>query len=157
MTSVRRRTLEVGGITVAILLVLVATDTGPAWTLVVPLALALAALWWLVADALERAQPGDATAFDPADDGRVRSDARTRSLRISLMSLNENRLDRLHASLTELVDEQLAVAYGIDRATQPDDARSVMGEELHDFVNDPEARPLSFRRLERIVSRIEGL
>jgi hypothetical protein len=157
VTSIRRRSVDIVSVTVGVLVVLVVTDTGPRWTLVLPVVVAFAALWWLLADALQHADPGETTAAGPADDPRIRSDARTRSLRISLMSLDDHRRDRLHATLTALIDEQLAVAHGVDRATQPEEARALMGEELHDFVSKPAGPSLSFRRLDRIVSAIEGL
>ena len=66
--------------------------------------------------------------------------------------------ERVHALLVELLDDQLAAAHGIDRATDPAAARAILGDELFSFATDPTAaRSIAKRRnLEGIVARIEA-
>lgn len=142
----------------AVLAAMTITDTGPAWLLVLPTAVAISAAWWLSADVLEDARraetPDDVVRDDPT---ASRGDARLRSLRINLMSLTDERVQRLHTSLVALIDDQLAVAYGIDRLAQPERARAVLGDELAEFAASPPPTGISFRHVERIVTQIERL
>jgi hypothetical protein len=68
-------------------------------------------------------------------------------------------LERLRASLVELVDDQLRSAHRVDRVEDPDKARSVLGAELSRFVDDPSAAHelAQPQQLDRILTLIEQL
>lgn len=66
---------------------------------------------------------------------------------------------RLHDTLVELADDRVQSRHGIDRRTQPEAARAVMGETLYRFVTSPPRhRDLADRRgLDRILTCIEAI
>ena len=67
--------------------------------------------------------------------------------------------ERLHDALIDLVDRQLLTIHGIDRHTQPDDARDVLPDALRWFVeSSPSPVDLTqVSELDRIVSEIESM
>jgi hypothetical protein len=91
-----------------------------------------------------------------------RSERRVTRLRTGLAYAGPNGLvfEQLHGSLVDVIDDQLRVAHQIDRASDPDAARAVIGDELQAFIDDRDtattalARP---RRLDHILTLIEQL
>lgn len=63
----------------------------------------------------------------------------------------------LQPQLTALVDERLARTHGIDRSTDPDQAREVLDPELWRLVTDPHHRPRSAKALRAVIERIHAL
>lgn len=72
---------------------------------------------------------------------------------------DDRRSQRLHQALVELVDDQLAVAHGINRSADPAAAHEILGRDLARFVEDPDwARSVARRgKLGDIVARIEAI
>lgn len=59
--------------------------------------------------------------------------------------------------LAEVVDERLRQRHGIDRASDPLRARTILGDPLWTFVTMPSRRPPHPRDLDQIVSALEKL
>ncbi|MGB0112695.1 MAG: hypothetical protein WBP59_05705, partial [Ilumatobacteraceae bacterium] len=72
---------------------------------------------------------------------------------------DDGNLERLHASLVELIDDQLLSAHQIDRHADPAAARAALGPQLSEFVDDDRvASQLSRPRvLADVLTRIEQL
>ncbi|GHJ45987.1 hypothetical protein Cs7R123_33290 [Catellatospora sp. TT07R-123] len=64
---------------------------------------------------------------------------------------------RVHARLAELVDERLRQRHGVTRATEPDRARRLLGDQLWTFLTQPSKRLPSPRELDVIVTALERL
>jgi hypothetical protein len=59
--------------------------------------------------------------------------------------------------LAEVVDERLRQRHGVDRASDPTRARTILGDPLWTFVTMPSRRPPHPRDLDQIVSALEKL
>ena len=68
-------------------------------------------------------------------------------------------LDRLRATLVELVDDQLQAVHHIDRAADPAAASAVLGRDLSAFVDDPHAASRLARpsEVDRVLTLIEQI
>ncbi|HEY6533645.1 MAG TPA: hypothetical protein VIY72_15155 [Acidimicrobiales bacterium] len=78
--------------------------------------------------------------------------------RVAFATTDQDSGDRLREALVALVDDRLTGVYGVDRRTDPQAARAILGDELSRFVDDGPSRSRWRRRdLERIVAGIEGL
>lgn len=66
---------------------------------------------------------------------------------------------RLRAALEALVDDRLMAAHGVDRHTDPQAARAILGDDLSRFIGDGGGDRSRWRRrdLERIIASIEAL
>lgn len=63
----------------------------------------------------------------------------------------------LQPHLAALVDERLARHHGIDRRTEPDRARELLGPELWRLVDDPHHVPRNLKALAADIERIHSL
>jgi hypothetical protein len=63
----------------------------------------------------------------------------------------------VHPDLGELVDERLRQRHGLTRATEPDRARALLGEQVWKFLNRPPKRTPAPRELAAIVAQLEKL
>ncbi len=89
------------------------------------------------------------------------ADGRVKSLRTGILfgRTMSGYTDRLHETLVAVIDDQLAHAHGIDRATEPVAAAEVIGPALTAFVSEPEAAAsmTDTREINRIVTLIEQI
>lgn len=63
----------------------------------------------------------------------------------------------LHPGLAELVDERLRLRHGCTRASDPDRARTLLGERLWSYLADPAARIPAPRDLAAMLTTVEEL
>jgi hypothetical protein len=142
-------------------LAMVALGMGPQTLLVAALGAFLAATIWCLQALLDSVPPSDPAppAIAPAPPAGF--DQRVRTLRSGLVFSGgmEAYSERLHNTLIDLIDDQLAFAHGIDRQADPVRAASIIGPELDDFIRRPDAAATLSRRrdLDRIVTLIEQL
>lgn len=120
--------------------------------------LAVAACWRLVA-AVSPPVPG---AFDlpprPApDDGLI--ELTSLEHRLSWGSVDPDRFrERVRPVLVELALERLRSRHGVDPATQPEDARRILGESLWQMVTGPAPSRCPTRpELSRLVDELERI
>lgn len=64
---------------------------------------------------------------------------------------------RVQPRLAEVVDERLRQRHGVNRATEPERARRLLGDPLWTFLTVPSKRPPSPRELDVIVNALERL
>jgi hypothetical protein len=60
-------------------------------------------------------------------------------------------------SIVDIIDERLRVRHGIDRHTDPNRARELLGPNLHKFVTEPVKRRMSGPELAALASEMEDL
>ena len=147
--------------TLVVVVAMVVSAMDPNVALVVALAALIGVGAWMLtglAEATPAATPVEAGARSTPP---VRSERRVTRLRTGLAHAGPDGLvfEQLHESLVTVIDDQLRVAHQIDRSTDPDAARAVIGDELQAFVDDPAdaatlARP---RSLDRVLTLIEQL
>jgi len=149
----------IAGAVVAAEAALLLTDTGPnIWLVAALVALIGAAIWFVTEIDPHVARPPRA----PRVPGNAVTypDLRTTSLRqaLAIGASDSRHTEQLRRRLVAIVDNELRTAHGIDRATHPDAARAVLGDELDRFVSveRPDAT-LTPRGIERVVSLIEQL
>lgn len=66
--------------------------------------------------------------------------------------------EQIHTTLTGVVDARLTSKYGVDRQQHPARARSILGDQLADYVDrPPRHRRGMVDRISAIVTRIEAL
>lgn len=157
----RRPPILIGAVPVVAVLVMAVLGMGPNVPLVIALGVFLGAATWCVTDLDRRAQREVRRVTRRSWTPTGPTDRRVSSLRnrLAYRTYDPYVTARLHESLVELIDDQLAAAHGIDRAADPETARALLGETLHRFVNDPETSHLlsSEARLAAIVTEIERL
>ena len=103
---------------------------------------------WFVSDLIERVLRLDRIPVGLAATARRRAPIRrVMRLRSGLAygQRDDAALERLRARLVELVDDQLLAVHQIDRADDPDAARTVLGDELYAFVDRHRRRPAGWR------------
>jgi hypothetical protein len=139
---------------------MIVTDMGPRLPLVTATcALAGASIWLLVSVGRE------AVRYETVSEPHRSPVERLPDLRITLLrqGLSYGRHDDqipapMHASLVASIDDELAVAHGIDRVADPAAARAVVGDDLMRFVDAPdEARAMHLEELAHIVTLIERI
>ncbi|MBA2697879.1 MAG: hypothetical protein H0U61_03800 [Nocardioidaceae bacterium] len=65
---------------------------------------------------------------------------------------------RVHGDLSAVVDHRLASTYAVDRRTDPQAARGILGEQLADYLEQPvRHRRGEAARLSALLTRIEAL
>lgn len=142
-------------------LAMVFTGMGPRLALVTTLGGLVGAAVWLIARLSTTTTPAEPwPRRRPTTPATTRASAHVSTLRARIAhGSHAGGTERVHALLVELLDDQLAAAHGIDRATDPAAARAILGDELFSFATDPTAaRSIAKRRnLEGIVARIEAL
>ena len=150
--------LIVGG-ALAVDALMLATDMGPDLIAVTILGLLVGTAIWFMSDVGPTAvRPHPATAG--ARPLEQRADLRITTLRQALAygASDHYLAERVHTSLVDVIDDELRVTHGIDRATDPDAAAAVLGAELTAFVADPDAATtMTARSLARIVTLIEEI
>ena len=161
MRNWKRPVGTIVGVTIALELVMVLTGSGPAVPLVAAVCALVGVVLWFIADLAEVALDSTDADFErPAPDLAVRTDRRVMRLRSGLAyTHDDSALERLRSSLVELVDDQLAAVYHIDRTEDPDGAHAVLGHDLSAFVDDPHsarqlARPSDVDRVLTLIEQI---
>lgn len=160
MSSVPRPVLVIAGTTIVIQLLMLATDMGPHLLLVGAVCALVGITIWVVLS-LGRAAVRTETVSTPHQPPPTRvPDIRITLLRQGLSyGRHDNQIpERVYRSLVTLIDEELGVGHGIDRATDPESAHEIIGEDLTRFVDDPDgSRTLTIDGLNRIVTQIEQI
>lgn len=138
---------------------LILTDTGPnIWLVAALVGLVGAAVRFITAVDPYVARPAPAPRLSTG--ATAYPDLRTTALRqaLSVGNADVRHTRRLRDQLIAIVDDELTSVHGIDRRTDPDAARAVLGEELDRFVSDERAdTALTARGVTHIVSLIEQL
>ncbi len=161
MTSWKKAVAFIVGLTIVIELLMVTTGMGPNVGLVAALCALVGVGLWSVVDLAKVAVGSGGVAASLPVEPAVRRDRRVTRLRSGLAygRADGASLERLRASLVDLVDDQLRSVHRIDRRVDPEAARVVLGDELDAFVNDPDGAAvlLKPRSLDRILTLIERL
>lgn len=147
-------------ITVSVQLFMIVTDMGPHLPLVAAVCALVGTVIWLLVE-LSR----QAVRYETVSEPHPPPPTRLPDLRITLLrqglsyGRHDNQIpERLYASLVTLVDDELAVGHGIDRAADADAARTILGDELTWFLDSPDAaRSLGLEELTRMVASIERI
>jgi len=160
MSWAKRPLLVIVGATIVVQIVMVVTDMGPHLLLVAAVCLLVGITIWTVLSLGHAAVRTEAVSTPhPPPPSRL-PDLRITLLRQGLSyGRHDNQIpDRVYWSLVTLIDDELMVGHGIDRRSDPEAARQVIGDELMRFVTEPDAsRALSLERLTQVVTRIERI
>lgn len=153
-----RALATIGGAVVVAEAVMLATDTGPnVWLVAALVGLAGAAIWFTITIDQFVARP------DPAPRAPARHtsypDLRTTALRQALAVGNSDarHAQRLRDQLVAIIDDELLNVHGVDRTADPDAARTLLGDELAQFVDSDVTARLTPRGVTRVVTLIERL
>ncbi len=170
VTALDRRFLA-GGVAL-VLMAAAGVAMSPRLGLVAMMVLAVVVTVWLVTTLPSRVesivwqeyrQPSNDAAHV---DGRVRLlRARLASASSPLQSTPVGKTDRFDPTdaivegLVELIDDHLLTEHGVDRASSPETAATILGPDLTRFVTDPATARAMTRRnaLATTLSRIEAL
>lgn len=148
-------------VVVVVVVLMTITDMEPEPLLVATFVTLLATGAWCVATLSNSIRSPNLVPRAVAVPLTIGADRRVKALRTGILFGRAlgGHSTRLHQTLVGLIDDQLQHAHGIDRATDPDRAASIIGPKLTAFVNDPEAPAsvASTKELTRIVSLIEQL
>ncbi len=149
------------GLTIVVEGFMILTEMEPHVVLVTTVCVLVGVGVWFALDLLDVEGGSTDMPVGLAPTPEVRTDRRVMRLRSGLAygQRNDSSLDRLRASLVELVDDQLLAVHQIDRADDPGAARSVLGDDLYAFVTDPGAarqlaRPRSLDHILTLIERI---
>jgi hypothetical protein len=146
--------------TVSVAAFMLLSGMGPELVLVVSLGLLVGLGGWQLAT-LADATPTESTGtISERGAPPARADRRVMRLRAGLAYGRPDgiTLERLRATLVDVIDDQLLTAHQIDRAADPVAAAAVLGPELQHFVDDPDASALTQPdRLEHTLTLIERL
>ncbi|MET0663621.1 MAG: hypothetical protein ABWZ42_10865 [Ilumatobacteraceae bacterium] len=161
MRTWRRPVATIVAITVAIELLLVVSGSGPAVLLIAALCGLVGVVMWFIADLAEVVlDPSDVDVERSTPEFTGQTDRRVMRLRSGLAyTRDDESLERLRATLVELVDDQLEAVHHIDRAADPVAASAVLGRDLSTFVGDPHAagrlaRPSEVARVLTLIEQI---
>lgn len=146
--------------TFAVQLLMLVTDMGPRLPLVAAACVLLGVAIWLVLGVGNAAVRTEAVSEPHPPPPTKLPDLRVTLLRQGLSyGRHDNQIpDRMYVSLVALIDDELAVSHGIDRVSEPDAARAVIGDDLMRFIDDPPAaKSLSLEGLTAIVTLIERI
>ncbi len=148
-------------LTVAVELVMLVGDAGPAIGLVAALCVLVGIGAWCVFDLISTPTVPAETTRGRFPESTVRTDRRVTRLRhgLTYARRDDGSLVALRDDLVELVDDQLRSVHHVDRATDPERARALIGPDLATFLDDPtSARELAQpRRLDHLLTLIERL
>jgi hypothetical protein len=157
----KRPVATIVAITVAIELLLVVSRSGPAVLLIAALCGLVGVVMWFIADLAEVVLDSSDVDVEPSAQEFVgQTDRRVMRLRSGLAyTRDDESLERLHATLVELVDDQLEAVHHIDRAVDPEGASAVLGPDLTTFVDDPHAAHRLARpsQVDRVLTLIEQI
>ena len=146
----------------------VATDVVAAWwgmdpqpVLLAALAVAVMAVVWGVRALGRSVAPAVSWPQAHPAEPALRIDWQVAALRtrVAFGTTDHDSSDRLREVLVALLDDRLTAQHGVDRRTDPQAARAILGEDLSRFVDDDSAGGSHWRRrdLDRIVAGIEEL
>lgn len=156
----RVRVIAVGMLWVATVATLALLDMRPSVVALAAIAGAVAAVLFLMLDLADVAAPVDWRAVSDGGATARGSDTRVRVLR---RQISDGRAleggTALHRTLVELIDDALVAHHRIDRWSEPDRARAVLGDELSRVVGSSAAAALVAdpARLAAVLDRIERL
>jgi len=162
MRTWRRPVALIVAITAVIELLMILSGSEPAVLLIAALCGLIGVVFWFIADL------GEVVALDSTDvdlsrsapDLVARTDRRVMRLRSGLAyTRDDESLERLRASLIELIDDQLQAVHHIDRVDDPEGACAVLGRDLSTFVDDPHAARRLARpnQVDRVLTLIEQI
>lgn len=162
MKSWTRPVATIASITLVANVAMAVSGMGPNVLLLTVLGVLIGVAVWTVAEL------ADTTPATAPIDANVRaappprSERRVTRLRTGLAYAGPNGLvfEQLHGSLVDVIDDQLRVAYQIDRVSDPDAARAVIGDDLQAFIDERAAATAALarpRRLDHILTLIEQL
>lgn len=161
MRSWKRPVAAIAAAAILVDAFMVVTDTGPDVVLIAALCVLVGAALWFTSDLMNSTAEATELAAAPNLPLPPATDRRVMRLRSGLVygRRDDTSLERLRATLVELVDDQLRAVYQIDRVEEPDRARVVLGDQLWRFVDDPRtahelARP---NQLDRTLTLIEQI
>jgi len=119
-------------------------------------ALAVCALAWLSTDLANQLY---AARWEGAPSRTEMNRGRDFRLAYLTRLLGEDDLSQAHKSFVAITDAMLVSRYGVSRAGEPEKARAILGDRLHDFVTHaPVASPYDYhRRLPEALTRLEEL
>lgn len=149
----------IGGTVIAVEAVLLLTDTGPnVWLVAALVGLVGAAIWFTTSIDRFVARPTPAPQAPTNSTSHPGLRATTLRQALAAGSVDPRHAQRLRDQLVTIVDDELRTVHGIERHTDPDAARTVLGDELDRFVSDahPDTR-LTPSDITRIVTLIEQL
>jgi len=162
MTRSRSRgpIIAIVAITLLVQLFMIVTDMSPHLLLVATVCVLSGVGVWLVF-----ALGKKAVRYESVSDPHREQPGRLPDLRVTLIrqGLSYGRHDnlipqRMYDSLVTLIDDELTVNHGIDRAADPEAARAVVGNELMRFIESPDdARALHLDGLRRVIGQIERI
>jgi len=161
MSQWRRPLAIILAAAVALVVLMILSGMGPNVALVLSLTILVGSGYWVVSDLLGITFGSEGLSTAEAPPPVAGADRRVTRLRIGLAygRYDDGSLERLRASLVELIDDQLLAVHSIDRSVDPAAADEVLGDELSEFVRDPAtARRLDTPRLlAHTVTLIERL
>ena len=147
------------GVTIVVDGFMVVTDMGPHVVLVASLIGLVGVGLWFVTDLADVALAAVGNSRRNASEPAARADRRVMQLRTGLAYGRADRVSivQLHATLVELVDDQLRTVHHVDRAEDPDGARAIVGDELYAFIDDARsaASLTELRKVDHILTLIE--
>lgn len=146
------------GVTICVDVFMVVTDMGPHVVLVASLVGLIGVGLWVVADLADVAVAA-VNSRRHAPEPTTRADRRVMQLRTGLAYGRADRVSivQLHATLVELVDDQLRTVHHVELAEDHDGARAIIGEELFAFVDDAHSAAMltDLRKVDHILTLIE--
>lgn len=160
MRAIPRPVIAIVVATITVQLLMLATDMGPHLPLVAAVCALVGVTIWVVLSLGHAAVRTETVSTPHPSPPRRLPDLRITLLRQGLSyGRHDNQIpERVYRSLVTLIDEELAVGHGIDRTTDPDAARAVIGDDLMRFADDADgARTLTIDGLSRIVAQIEQI
>lgn len=151
----------IAGGTIGVVVAMSVAGFGPNVWLVGAVCVLIGVAIWFGYDLAESAIGSPEASVELAPPSAVGSDRRVMRLRSGLAYVHRNgsSFEQLHASLVDLIDDQLRSVHHIDRIADPDAARAVIGNDLSTFVeNDQTANELARpRHLDHILTLIEQI
>jgi hypothetical protein len=152
----------IASITLVANVAMIASGMGPNVPLLTVLGGLVGMAIWTFTELADTTPAGAPIAANVRPAPPARSERRVTRLRTGLAYAGPNGLvfEQLHESLVAVIDDQLRVVHQIDRSSDPDAARAVVGEELQAFIDDRAAATTALarpRRLDHILTLIEQL
>jgi hypothetical protein len=140
---------------------MVVTGMGPTVVLVAALGALVGLGVWLLVDLADRTETSGDGARETPQVTSARPDRRVERLRADLAHGRPDSIapERLHLALVEIIDDQLRSTHHLERRDDPEAASAVLGDELQQFVDDPDAAAALLRpkRLGHLLDLIERL
>ena len=146
--------------TAAIAAFMVMSGMEPELVLVIALCLLVGIGAWYLATLADETPTAVTGSIGPRAAPPARADRRVMRLRAGIAYGRPDgiTLERLRATLVDVIDDQLLATHQIDRAADPVAAAEILGPELQRFVDDPDASGLARPdRLEHTITLIERL